>query len=472
MRNNLWIVVDTIATAAVSLLTVLLLARFVDPESFGLASLIIGATLLVNLYVEGLFHDALIQNRDGDDSLFALALWLVLATALGLVLLSLAGWVVLSAYGQGQLGGMIVAVAASLPFSAIVGVNNARERHRLSYRKVAIASIGGRTFACAMALLMGVLGWEVWSLLLQVTITSATQALLLIALIRWFPGPAFNVGALGGLLRFALPYALMHTVAGLRLQVFTFLLAGFSGLAAAGYLNVAFRLTITPQTVLNTALMNFGFPLLSARKGSKADLTTAFATVTMIACVGGAAPFVGLALVAPALVPVAFGPGWDGVVLPVQVLCIGAAIGFLRINGSFLLRALGHVRYSLYNALFQLAATVAAMAVIRPEDAMGGALIWAAPVLLTAPLTWTVVARVAGIGPFEQARNMAGPVAAILLMVAAVMTFEAAVPLPPVASIIASSAIGGMALLVALYATNKEVRQFAERFFGRQRPAE
>jgi O-antigen/teichoic acid export membrane protein len=464
VRSGFWIVSDSVLTAAVSILTVLVMARLVTPEDFGTAAIVTGMTLLLNLYVEGLFHDALIQSRDDADR-FGHALWFVEAIAFALVGTALVAALVLSGT-PARLAGLAVGSLASLPFSGYIGVVNARERKALQYRRVAIASIVGRTSGCAVGIALALAGFGVWSLVLQTTLTAAVQALVLLAEVRWLPRPALAVVPLKALLRFAVPYALMHTVAGARLQVFMTLVAAFSGLTTAGYVNVAFRLTTTLQTALTTTLMNFGFPYLAA--GARPELARRFAFVTKVVCATAVPAFVGLALVAPQLVAIAFGPEWTQVVLPMQILALTAAAGFLRLSGSFLVRVEGNVRYSLGNAIGQLAFIAAAMALVQPTDATTAVLIWAAPILVVLPVTVAVVRAVLGLSPLRQLAVVAPALAALAAMALATEAVGLA-PLPLVVDLCARIACGAAAFALTLVAADGQVRGELRRAFAARR---
>jgi O-antigen/teichoic acid export membrane protein len=458
VRNGFWIVSDSIFTAVISLLTVLVMARLVSPEDFGIAAIVNGVTLLLNLYVEGLFHDALIQNRNAEEREYGYALWFVETVACVLVGSVMLAALVLPAE-QARFAWLGVGSLAALPFSGFVGVANSRERRGLSYRRIALASIVGRTLGCGIGIALALLGWGVWSLIIQLTSGYAIQALLLLAQVRWLPRPRLSLEALRESLRFALPYALMHTISGLRLQVFTLLVAVFSSLTAAGYLNVAFRLTITPQTAINTTLMNFGFPLLAASRTSREALQRQFERVTKIACVTAVPAFVGMALVAPQLVPLAFGPGWERVVVPVQILALAAAAGFMRISGSFLARVEGHVRYSLFNAVFQLAFVTLFMAVLQPQDELVAVLIWSAPILVVVPATAWLVGRLSALSLKNQFLMFLPSLLGLLVMAGAVKLFDLYPGLPAAADFLGRVVAGAIAFTAVVLLFDTSLRQ-------------
>jgi len=449
VRNGVWIASDSLATAGISLITVLIMARLVAPSDFGIAALINGLTLVLNLYVEGFFHDALIQNRDVDDPTFGNALWFVEAIAALLIGIGLLTALLLSG-ATAQIAWLSTASLLSLPFSGYIGVANARERRELLYANVARASILGKVAGCLFGIFLARMGTGAWSLILQYTAGVAIQAVLLAAQTRWLPRPVFAIAPLRELLRFALPYAVMHTIAGVRLQIFTLLIAMFSNLSVAGYVNVAFRLTITPQTALTTTLMNFGFPLMAAEQHSDAALARQFELVTRIICISAVPAFVGLAVVAPQLVSIAFGANWDPVIVLIQIAAIGAAAGFVRLPGSMLARVKGQVHFSLYNSIFQLGFVVLAMIALHPQNQIIAVLIWTVPIIVSLPITSYVVAKISAVGPSWQLRLLAPSLVGSATMIAAVKLADHYLASPSLLALTTQIMVGAVAFIATV----------------------
>jgi O-antigen/teichoic acid export membrane protein len=393
-KSVFWAAAETGGTMTVTMVTTLLMARMIAPDEFGTGAIAIGTVMFLNLFVESLFHDALVRNPDTDDETFATAFSLVLIISASIVA---AGVVVAILLQHSATAWLFVGASLTLPFNGALGIGNARLRRDLIFKQVAQASLVGRLIGSLTGVGLAALNLGAWSLVSQFFCSVALQTFLLYVLSGWRPGLRASFGSLWPICRFALPYALMNSLVALRGQGFLMMIAGFMSLAAAGYVNVAFRITTTPQFVLIAAFTNLGLPLLSRHQYSRTGMERSFVTLTQLVVSITVPVFVGLALTAQEIVPILLGSAWVRVIPLVQLLALGVALHFLRLSASAVLRALGHVRYSLASSLFQLAFTFIGMFMLHPNDLRTAMLLWVLPAIVQLPVAFLVVHRVAAI---------------------------------------------------------------------------
>ncbi|WP_426955248.1 oligosaccharide flippase family protein [Muricoccus radiodurans] len=462
-RSLVWVATETVGNALLLVGTMLLMARWVGASEFGIAALLVGTVQLANLFVEGFFHDALIQNRSVDEDMFGRALWAVLAVAIALLGLS-ALFLAFAPPDYARPASLLFGAALSLPFSGALGIMNARLRREFQHQEVARASIAGRITGALLGLGTAFVGGGAWALIVQYTTSVAANTIVLHARAGRPNLHSHNLRALWPLVRFAFPYACMHALSAIRLQGFTLIVTALMGLSAAGYLNLAFRLTTTPQVILTVALMNFSFPALSKNQADPQEMGRALLLVTKLVSTATLPLFAGLALCADVLVPLVLGPGWGPVTPLVQVLCVGAIVGFIRLPGSFVLRALGHVRWSFYNAGVQLILTIGGLLLFRPMGTVDALLFWVLPVLIPLAVTTSVVHRILPIGHWAQLRGVVPPLVATLAMTGAVLLFRNLFhPQSPFLDLVSRAALGGVVFTAVLLLTDRDSRKAVVR---------
>jgi PST family polysaccharide transporter len=398
-RSVLWAAADTGGTTAITFCTMILMARMMTPEQFGTGALVIGTVQLLNLFVGGFFHDALIQNPNTDDDIFETAISLVLVIAFGVCASIGLGAAIAAHYSLWPVttSWLFVATSIFLPFSGVLGIGFARKRRDLIFRDVAQASLVGRMFGCAAGLSLAILGFGAWALVAQYTCDIIVQTLLLFGRSGWWPRPRRRFRILMPIIRFALPYAVRQALAGVRIQGFLMMVAWFQSLTAAGFVNVAFRITTTPQILLDAAYTNLCLPVLAKDQGSGPALERSFLLVSQMVLSLAIPAFVGLALAAKDLVPILLGAEWITVIPLVQIVAVGAAITFLRFPASAALRALGYVSFSFASASFQLVFTLLGIFVLRPHSLEAIVWFWVLPTVVQLPATLLVLARVSTI---------------------------------------------------------------------------
>jgi O-antigen/teichoic acid export membrane protein len=450
----IWVMADTAVTAGLSIGTLLIVARIVGPEDFGKAAIILGGTQLANLFVEGLFHDSLIQRRDLTTSMAGAALAFVLILATALFTLAAGLFAIFPNMLGVEQDWLVIGALFSLLFNGPIGVSNALMRREFDFATVARASVVGKLLGCAVGIAIAAMGGGAFSLVWQYTAGAIFHCALIVPSALGRLKVNLRFASLGPLLRFAMPYALMHLLVAARLQCFMLVVAALLGLRTAGFINVAFRFTTTAQVILTTAFNNLTFPLLSAQQdASHPDLVTAFQISTKLITVGALPAFVGLSLVAADFIPVAMGPNWYATVPLVAVLAAGAAISFLRLSSSFLLRALGHLRFSFWNATFHLVLILVAVLLLRPARALDVVFCWIMPTIIQLPATWAIVLYVARIGLKRQIAPVIPAVVGTAVMAAVVLALshlvaDHAAPVRLAVKTLAGSVSYGLCLLI------------------------
>jgi PST family polysaccharide transporter len=467
------VIADTGGVTLLSMATMLFMARAMGPADFGAAALAIGLIQVVNLYAEGLLHDALIQKQDSGDDAFGQAFWFVLRLGLAMAAVAAAAAFVLRDLPVGFVARLSALAATSLPFSGMVGVMNARLRRGFDYRVVAIPSVSSKVLSSLVGLALAYSGLAAWSLVIQYVVGFVVQAGGLLLAGGWRPALTFRTKALRPLWRFALPMAFMHTLVGSRLQAFTTLVAVWGGLPVAGVINMAFRLTVTPQVVLNTAIGNVGLPLLARHQDDRDQLAEAFRSFSHFVAIGLTPIFLGLAACADTLVDVLLGERWAASAGAVRLMAIAAALYLLRLPSSMLLRALGRVRYSVANAVMHLALTLGLMALLRPQSPLLASLAWCAPLVPLLPATLHVVRRETGLSYAAQLAVVLPPVVAAVLMAlgAAGLSRLQALGAPAPATLAAQIVAGGVIYVALLLLLDRRARDLVAGQLATRLPA-
>jgi polysaccharide transporter, PST family len=311
-RSLAWIAAEISGSTGITMITMLLMARMMTPEQFGTGALVLGGVAFISLWVGGFFHDALIQRANIDDHAFEAALTATVIAGLAVVALATVAIIILAPAGGlwTRVGGLFAGASLALPFGGMLGVVSARMRRDLLFSEIAQGSLVGRLTGCTIGLGMAYSGFGAVSLVAQAVSDLALQSMMLMARSRWRPKPSLNIAKLVTLCRFALPNAIVHSIAAARLQGYLLMITGFISLTATGFVNVAFRITYTPQIILATNFTHLALPILARHQNSPQEMEGAFCLVTRLVLSVTVPVFIGLALVAEDAVPLLLGGEW------------------------------------------------------------------------------------------------------------------------------------------------------------------
>jgi PST family polysaccharide transporter len=199
---------------------------------------------------------------------------------------------------------------------------------------------------------MALAGLGTTALIAQVLFDQAVSAIALWSVSSWRPRLTFSWRHLRDLFRVGFNQMATDLVWAASEQTDRALL-GSLGAAAVGYYSVAQRLRTLMGDLLGSSTQTAILPLFARiaddKKRVVRDLQTAQATLSMIIIPVG----VGLAVIAPGLIPFAIGPRWAPSILPSQIMICGAMTYWLGYFFQPVMTALGRPEVRLRLAILR-----------------------------------------------------------------------------------------------------------------------
>lgn len=381
--------------AALSLASLLLIARIIGPEASGIAAVAIAGFLLADLACASLFTDALVQRRGLSAAEAGAAATAQAGAGLaGAALLALAAPLLARAAGEPGVAPLVQALAPLLPLSAIsgaaAGLALRDQRHRLLAARVLV----GQPLGLLAGVLVARAGFGPWAVVAQQAgATLAAFALMLAAAGRFGLRPRLDRTALAALWPVAGPQVLALLVSAGRYRLFVLALGIATAETVLALANMAFRLLDAALLVVLRASARLGLPRLAALQHDRAALAEAYGQLAQLHALAGMPVALGIALTAPDLVAALLGPAWGGAAAAAQIAGLAAAAMLLCGDAGSLFVAVGRTRRNLWTAAAALAVPVAAVTLLRPGTPAGVALCWAAATGVLLPVQAVLVLR-------------------------------------------------------------------------------
>jgi PST family polysaccharide transporter len=255
-----------------------------------------------------------------------------------------------------------------------------------------------------------------------------------------------------------------------------FLLGHLLGTVALGHFVLARRMLEQVTGLLVNPLTRVAMPAVAALCEDPARLERGLARAAQAAGVLAYPGFLGIAVTAPLLVPLAYGEDWTPAAGAVQLLALAGLtypIGNLDVA---ILRGLGRV--GLDFAFTGLAAVLLLAAVVpaAPAGIAAVAAVHLARTLVVMPIRFAVVGRVCRLDRSGETRASLAPLCASLVMVAGVHAWQEAAagmhpPLLLAGSVAGGVAIYGFCLTVLARPLAAEALAAVAPAFGRGRQA-
>lgn len=393
LRSLFWSGLETLGTLAIGLASVIVIARLIGPDAFGLASIGLGLTLVVVVFVNSLVHDGLVRSPDYSERQLASAFgFSALAGSAGAVTLALAAPPLARLLEAPSLVPVLLAFLPMVLAGALTAPLIAERRRALDFPTVARQQLLTRALGLALGLAMAATGFGVWSVVGQHLLTTALLMLSLAVARKRLPSMRIDWPTLRPVLAFSRNIALTGLVVQLGDRLFLTLVGWLYGLAAAGQWAVASRLVETVNIVVSQLIYHVALAHLAALREATAALARAASLnrdlLILIALPGLAA----VAAAAEPLVLLLFGDGWEAVPGLLLWLLLGAVFIIRRLLAQVALNVQGHSQITLHAFAAENAVALVALALLYPWGLQGAAVARG----LSFAVGWQVIFKGAG----------------------------------------------------------------------------
>ncbi len=315
---------------------VAILARWLAPADFGRLAMIGVVTGFLSLFGELGIGPALIQRREIRSAHLWAAFWGSLATGLALMLLLMLGAPLVAAvYADAQLVPLTLALAVNFPLVALATVPINLLQRELQLGRLALVELLALALGGTVAVGLALCGGGAWSLVGQTLAASGATAIAAWGLISAHVqevGSPTNVDrdALRDLFRFGRPLVGINVLNYIARNVDNALIGKVLGAQALGYYALAYRLLLFPLQNISWALGRALFPAL-ARMPDSEQVRLGYRRVVEGIAIVAFPMMIGMAIVAPELIRLLYGPQWERAVFSARVLC---GVGALQAIGT------------------------------------------------------------------------------------------------------------------------------------------
>lgn len=340
--SALWAAGESWSLRGVSLVVFLILARLVDPASFGLVALAaVYVTTVQALSDQGL-ATALIQREHLEEAHKDSAFWANLAVGAILALATLAIAEPAAAfYKEPRLASILRWYALWPLLGSLSVVQQALLRRALRFRELALRQLAGAIAGGIAGIAMAYAGMGVWALVAQQLVNQVVALVVLWSITEWRPRLSFSYAHFRHLFAFGFNVLAANVVRAIGFQADRLVLGYFLGTTELGYYSVAQRLLAIVTDFVAGSAERIVVPLFSRIQGDRDRVNRGLMTAQRVLTLGTMPAFIGLAATAPVLMPVVLGPQWQASVLSTQILAF-ASLGYcLSFFFGHVLTALG-----------------------------------------------------------------------------------------------------------------------------------
>lgn len=324
VSGAIWTGLEKILTQVVHFVIGVILARLLSPLDYGVIGMLTIFIAIANVFTDSGLSSALIQKKDRTDTDYSTIFYFNLLVAIFFYcLLYVTSPFIADFYNMPILKDVTRVVAISLIITGFTAVQSTRLRINLQFRKLSIITISGMFVSGVTGLILAFNGFGVWALVIQTVAGNLFCSVCIWYVAKWYPSLEFSKESFKGLWRVGsklLGSSLINTLYG---NTYTLVIGKtFTG-EQVGYYNRGNQYALLPMQSVQDMAVKVNFPVLSKLQGDDERLILAYKKLMTVPLYLLYPILVGLAVIAPYLIPIMIGEKWIPCVPILQVLCIG-----------------------------------------------------------------------------------------------------------------------------------------------------
>lgn len=321
-----------LAKFVIQVLGLVVLARLLTPEDYGLYGMVLVFTGLGFLIGDFGLSSASIQAREINQQQRSNLFWanLALGAVTTAAFLALANPVA-ALYDEPQLVEIIMVLASIFTVLAASTQFAANATRELRFGVLAISDVSSQLIGLLLAIVLAARGFGVWALVLQQLAIAMTLLVVLACTSRWRPGIPRRA-PMKALFSYGANTFGVQVLNFVSAKIDSFLIGKFLGASPLGFYDRAYQLNQIPTQQLATPLTRVALPLLSRHQDSIPEMQERLIVLMRIMAfgLGGVVLFCGAN--ASSLVLLVLGPQWVQVAPLLAILSVGGffqAVGYI-----------------------------------------------------------------------------------------------------------------------------------------------
>ena len=317
-----WNVAATLSQLMLQLVVLATLGRLLIPEDFGLVGIATVVSALASLLGQLGIGQALIQRSSVGDRLVRSGFTISLVAGLSAAtLMAVLSGSLASVFREPDAAPFIKFVALSVLARSLGTVADSLLQREMRFREVGLITVGSYVLGyLALAVPLAASGFGAWSLAIAVVAQAVSKAALSLVFRPHSVIPMVDLDSFKRLLSFGGRVTLSRLLSTLALQGDNLLIARTLGPVALGLYNRSYQLMLIPVQLIGQTLSSVLYPALSQMKHRTTALREAYLTAASFSTLLGGIASALFVPMAPEIVRLVLGSGWDDAVLPLQLL--------------------------------------------------------------------------------------------------------------------------------------------------------
>lgn len=392
-----------IVVTALHLATMIILARFLPAEDFGLMAIMMVVIGFSQAFADMGISNAIIQRQDVTHNQLSSLYWLnVMSGSVIMVLVMLAAPLVAGFYERPELQGLLLQLSCVFLILSIGNQYRVLCQKNMQFGRMAAGEIFAAFCAFSIAVFCAVNGMGVKALVYGMIAQAVAGSLYFLVMgLKYHHRPAFvyKHSELSGYFGFGLYQMGEKSINYLGANMDNLIIGKFLGMQALGFYNLAWQLCQFPVQKINLVVNKVAFPVYARLQEDTDALNRQYASFLRAISIITIPVLTFLFYFAPDVIAILYGQGWELTAKLVPVLALVGIIKTIGNPGGALFLALGRADIGFWWNVFWILFVGSGLLVTvwLSDDIQNVALAMMGMVLVAGIIWHSLVARVAHI---------------------------------------------------------------------------
>lgn len=319
-----WSAIERLATQAIQLIIMLILARMLGPHAFGLIGMLAIFIAICQVFVDSGFSSALIRKTDRTESDFSTAFYFnIVVSLVCYAALFIGAPYIADFYQQSALIDLTRVLGLTVFVNSLSLVQRAKLTIEMDFKTQAKASLASVGISSFVAIFLATNDYGVWALVAQTLTMAACNAIILNVIHPWLPKRSFSMESFRNLFGFGSKLLLSGLLDTIFKNIYQIVIGKQFSAVEVGQFTQANQLSSMPAMTMTTIIQRVTYPMMSQLQHSDDKLEAAYLLTLRLSAVVIFPLMFGLAVIAQPLINVVLGDSWQQAAALVSILSVG-----------------------------------------------------------------------------------------------------------------------------------------------------
>lgn len=322
-----WSAIGGMLSQFLQFIFIIVLARLLSPEDFGLVGIISIIPLISNALIDGGMSSALIRKGCFDNKSASTVFYYNIIISLIIFIIIFVSAGELSKYmNSPAIKSMLEISSFVIILSALEMMQQVKLTLELNFKKQALITLSSILLSGLIGIVLAVLGFGVWSLVFQQLSNALFRVVFSFIFVRWFPLRVFDIEELKKLFGFGNKLLLSNLLDVAFNYVYILLINKNYGINQVGVFTQSKKLSEVPAIMFSTIIRRVNYPIISRLKNKEEDYISEFLNTLHKVSIIIFPLFFFVSYVSPNIVNILLGNKWLDMVDVYKILLISFSI--------------------------------------------------------------------------------------------------------------------------------------------------